>query len=142
MSDLQQSSVVTLTISNGTVTDTVKFTRGSGKDGTMWQYNGNDSLNGVGLDVEKMSLWWAPDKSNWAGIAGFHIAGEFKLPGTIDGNTQPPKVTVSVQLTPRAGGSIPGSATVLCDVSGQGSVWQYNAHTGWPAFPFDLPGER
>lgn len=135
--DFQEAAIVTLTISNGIVSDNVAFK----KAGTVWQYKGKGKLSGAGLDVEKMSLWWAPDTSNWAGMAGFHIKGEFEMPTGVTGTVLPPQVTVSVKLVTKAGMDVFGGTTVLCDVSGQGSVWQYNAHTGWPQFPFDIANE-
>jgi hypothetical protein len=88
--------------------------------------------------VEKMTIWWAPDGSKWDGLAGFHINGELRMPAGIDGSTKPPVVTVTISI-PKVGGSqVLAAASVSCDVSGQNSVWQYNAKTGWPFFPYDV----
>jgi hypothetical protein len=139
MADLQRAAVVTLTISNGTVQDSAVFSKGSTQNGTVWQYSGDDDFSGTGLNLENMSLWWAPDTSNYSGMAGFHISGDFRMPIGINSNTQPPQVTVTIQLTNKTGATIRGGATVLCNVSGQGQVWQYNAGIGWPSFPYDIP---
>ena len=138
MADLQRAAVVTLTISNGTIQDMVVLSKGSTRDGTVWQYNGNDNLSGIGLNLQDMDLWWAPDNGKYSGMAGFHISGNFKMAAGINGNTQPPQVTLGVTLKTNAGVNVPVGATVSCDVSGQGNVWQYNAHTGWPYFPYDI----
>jgi alpha-tubulin suppressor-like RCC1 family protein/uncharacterized protein YkwD/plastocyanin/thiol-disulfide isomerase/thioredoxin/uncharacterized membrane protein YphA (DoxX/SURF4 family) len=141
VADFERLATVTLTISNGSISDSIVFTKGSAKLRGAWQGWGDDKLDGVGLDVEKMSLWWAPNNSNWAGWAGFHISGEFIMPEGVNGNTQPPRVTVTVDLTTKTSRTVTGTATVLCKVSGKGLVWQYNAQTGWPFFPYDLPDE-
>ena len=139
VADFQRAAVVTLTISNGTVQDSVVFSRGSSQNGTVWQYSGDDNFSGIGMNLENMSLWWAPDTGNYSGMAGFHISGDFRMPTGISGTTQPPQVTVTVQLTNKTGAIVRGGVTVLCNVSGQGQVWQYNAGIGWPSFPYDIP---
>jgi alpha-tubulin suppressor-like RCC1 family protein len=141
MSDFEKSAVVALTISSGSLSDSVVFTNGRAKLGTVWQSEDYEKLNGIGLDVEKMSLWWAPNSGDWTGWAGFNISGELKMPMGVNGNTQPPQVTVKVDLTTKTGLTVTGDATVLCKVSDKGSVWQYNTPTRWPNFPFDLPDE-
>jgi alpha-tubulin suppressor-like RCC1 family protein/uncharacterized protein YkwD/thiol-disulfide isomerase/thioredoxin/plastocyanin/uncharacterized membrane protein YphA (DoxX/SURF4 family) len=141
LSDFEKIAVVRLTISTGSLSDSMVFTEGSARAGTIWQGRDDEKLNGVWLDVRKMILWWAPSDGNWAGWAGFHILGEFKMPDGINGNTQPPEVTIAVELTTNEDLTVTGYASVLCNVSSNGAVWQYNVQTGWPSFPFDLPVE-
>jgi|GEM_PF-6750168 len=132
--DFQSNATVTLSITSGTVTDTVTFF----KLGTVWTYSGSGRLNGVSLDVEHLSLWWAPQGSRWDGMAGFVLSGDFKMPAGVNGSVQPPLVTLSLGLTGNNGGAFTPGETVECRVSGQSSVWQYNWHQGWGNFPYDF----
>ncbi|MBN1643682.1 MAG: hypothetical protein JW856_02525, partial [Dehalococcoidales bacterium] len=134
-------AVITLTISGESLSDSVEFTGRPSQHGNVWQFQGvgNGNLDGIGLNIEKVSLWWAPDMGNWTGWAGFHIFGEFIMPEGVNGGTQPPQVTLTLEVTTAADSAMTGEATVLCDVSGNGTVWQYNIHTGWPNLPFTLP---
>lgn len=63
------------------------------------------------------------------------------MPVVVKGNTKPPQVTLGVNLSTGTGQTVTDDAAVLCKVSGNGTVWQYNAHAGWLNFPFDLPEE-
>jgi len=137
MTDLMKTAEITINISGETVKDTVIF-KSNGKGDTTWTFKDNKSkLSDYGLNLETVTISWAPANGRWAGYAGFNIQGEFKMPG-IDGSAQPPDVTLTIAFPHELGYDVIGTATVTCDVSGRDRVWQYNAHEGWPDFPYDI----
>lgn len=143
---LKELATVTITIpsdlgnkGNDTVTFEVRPLR---RLGVMWTYRGGEQPLGEGMNITKMTIWWAPQGSNWEGWAGFYISGELELPD-VEKDTEPAEalVTLEIPVSEDAGsGSVIGKETVEFKVSKKQNLWTYHVHTELPHFPFRVFG--
>jgi uncharacterized repeat protein (TIGR02543 family) len=129
MADLKESATVTVTIADSSVSDTVGFKElNLKKAGVMWQYKGREQSSGEGMNITKMTIWWAPQTDEWGGWAGFNIAGEFEFPESIGVNTKPAEATVVLEIpisAEKGSGSLAGEETVKFKVPGKSNQWYY-----------------
>jgi hypothetical protein len=144
--DLNESATLTVTLVNGTTkeNDTVHFQKRSlGRNGAMWMYWGDGNPPGEGIDITKMTIWWAPQSDRWAGCSGFNISGVFELPEGIGKDTEPASATVTLELpvTTEAGcGSLLGEEVIKFNVTKKFNLWSYYTRTRLPYFRFE-PGD-
>ena len=152
VADLQTKAKVTITIADQSGNQTVLFTdiRFNGRpQNIMWlyKYNKRSPLVGVNMYITTMTVSWAPQKTIWAGWAGFYIGGVLQLPVDIGVNTKPSDVKISIELpytTAAGGGSVKGEKTVTCKVNKLIDLWSYSKLLWpWPLiFPYDLTGKE
>jgi len=129
VADLEESAVVSVSLTGGSGKDTVSFREWSlGKWGAMWWYRGSVQPPGGGMNITKMTIWWTPQSGEWAGWARFNIEGVLELPEDIEMNTTPAeaKVTVQIPVSVEDGcGSLLGEDTVEFKVSSKSNRWYY-----------------
>jgi hypothetical protein len=105
VADLEESAVVSVSISGGSGKDTVSFREWNlGKWGAMWWYRGSEPP-GEGMNITKITIWWTPQSGERAGWARFNIEGVLELPEDIEMNTTPAEATVTVQIPVSVEGS-------------------------------------
>jgi hypothetical protein len=131
VADLEESAVVSVSITGGSGKDTVSFREWSlGKWGAMWWYRGSVQPPGGGMNITKMTIWWTPQSGEWAGWARFNIEGVLELPEDIEMNTTPAEATVTMQIPVSVEGgcgSLLGEETVEFKVSSNSKSkrWHY-----------------
>lgn len=142
--DLEQSATLTIAIGDGLGSDAVVFNEWPlRRSGVIWRYKGSEQPPGDCMNITKMTIWWAPQGSKWAGWAGFHISGVLQLPEEIGVNTQPAEATVTIEMpakTESGCGSLIAKNTVKFKVLESARLWLYNVWPNLPDFPCDPTG--
>ena len=129
VADLEESVVVSVSITDGSGKDTVSFREWNlRKRGAMWWYRGSVQPPGEGMNITKITIWWTPQSGEWAGWARFNIKGVLEFPEDIGMNTTPAEAAVTVQIPVSVEdccGSLLGEETVEFKVSGKSNRWYY-----------------
>ncbi|MFC1949378.1 hypothetical protein ACFLW0_04320 [Chloroflexota bacterium] len=102
------------------------------RTGTKWRLKGESS--GDGMDISRMTIWWALGSDGWAGWAGFYITGVLELPEGIEEGIEP-VATVTIEIpAATACGSLVGEETVEFRVAGRSGKWDYRVRSRLPHF--------
>jgi hypothetical protein len=135
LADLQQKAEVTIAFDDSSGNDMVDLQeRNLRRLGVRWQYRGNEQPPGTGINIKRMTIWWAPDGSPWAGRAGFYVTGVLELtPPEIAS----PEAIVTLEIPLAGDGSLEGDAAVTCKVYPRLNRWSYKPWPRLPRFKFD-----
>lgn len=139
LDDLKKEATASIAIGGSSGTDTVDLRERIPRrlPGVFWTYRGSEQPPGENMNITRMVVWWAPEDSDWAGKAGFYIAGVLELPDTIGIGTEPPEATVTLSIG--ADGCAPmGEETLTFRVRPRLNRWVYWSRL--PRFPCDPNG--